>query len=244
MSPGFTRDSDEAHATTAAMQSDAPPIAKTAEPRAAGKEAEQHAGRRTVAWRFAVVLALVLLDLWSKSAVFAWLESSDELVYGTCENIQHGRMLVLGDDVHWFSFMLSRNRGAAFGRFADWPWLLVAGRVLAVGFLMWFVARTPARRKVFAGALVLVLSGALGNLYDNLALAHFVEVPGGGTRLEFGWVRDFIDVYFSVWEYHFPTFNVADSCITVGAILLLLTGFVHAREEEPGERVPIAPTDA
>jgi signal peptidase II len=63
----------------------------------------------------------------------------------------------------------------------------------------------------------LVLSGALGNLYDNL----FLDDPHDAHP--FGKVRDFIDVYFAAFDWHFPTFNVADSCITVGAILLLYT---------------------
>ena len=43
-------------------------------------------------------------------------------------------------------------------------------------------------------------------------------------------MRDFIDVYFYGWDWHFPTFNIADSCITVGAILLLLSGLGASRE--------------
>lgn len=194
---------------------------------------------RTVAVRFAVVVGLVLLDLWSKAAVFEWLTHSDQLRLDDCGR-GHFRYHLLGEDVGWFTFMLSRNRGAAFGHFSDWPWLLVVGRILAAGFLIWLVARTPAQRRLFGAALVLVLAGALGNLYDNLAFARFVEDPDGGTRLEFGWVRDFIDVYFDFKTWHFPTFNVADSCITVGAILLLATGFARPR----GERAPDAPTAA
>jgi signal peptidase II len=57
----------------------------------------------------------------------------------------------------------------------------------------------------------------MGNLYDNLFM------PSG--ELPFGQVRDFIDVYFRVWDWHFPTFNVADSCISVGAVLLFLSSW-------------------
>ena len=51
----------------------------------------------------------------------------------------------------------------------------------------------------------------------------------------FGPVRDFIDVYFYGWDWHFPTFNLADSCITVGAILLLGTGLFSPRERKVSE---------
>ena len=77
--------------------------------------------------------------------------------------------------------------------------------------------------------MVLILAGALGNLYDNLFYEPLVPVPDK----PYGPVRDFIDVYFEVWDYHFATFNVADSCITVGAVLLLLTGLFGRKDPEP-----------
>jgi lipoprotein signal peptidase len=48
-------------------------------------------------------------------------------------------------------------------------------------------------------------------------------------------VRDFIDVYFARWDWHFPTFNVADACISVGAVLLLAASFLA---REPAPRAP------
>lgn len=183
---------------------------------------------RSLALRFGVVALIVALDLWSKARVFAWLEHSDALVRDCCDR-GHQRYLLLGGEGGWLAFMLSLNPGAAFGRFADWPHLLVGGRVLAVIFLAWLLVRTPPKRASFVLALVLVLGGALGNLYDNL----FLEPTGGHP---YGRVRDFIDVYFDVWKWHFPTFNVADSCITIGAVLLLLSGLRGdgERASEPG----------
>jgi signal peptidase II len=98
------------------------------------------------------------------------------------------------------------------------------------------VLRAPTTRRVFTAALMLVLAGAAGNLWDNL----FMEPPSDHP---YGEVRDFIDVYFpSIGErgWHFPTFNVADSCITVGAVLLLLSGFGKSDKEEtaPAESEP------
>lgn len=177
-------------------------------------------GGRALLLRFSVAAVLVVLDLWSKAAVFAWLaplESSGELER-TCV-CGHQRMHVLGENVNWFSFMLSKNPGAAFGGFSGYPHVLVIGRIAAVLFLIWMLLRTPKGRPWFTAALVLVLGGALGNLYDNL----FLIDPN--TPHPYGEVRDFIDVYFARWEYHFPTFNVADSGITVGAVLLFLTSF-------------------
>ena len=168
----------------------------------------------TLAGRLLGAALIVVLDLWSKATVFAWLERMR--VQGGLAWDSHGHPrypLVDG----WLAFMLSRNPGAAFGQLESFPWFLVLGRSAAAVFLVWLLVRLPKGRPWFTAALVLVLGGALGNLYDNL----FLGVKGDGRP--FGMVRDFIDVYFGAFDWHFPTFNVADSCISVGAVLLLLS---------------------
>jgi signal peptidase II len=163
--------------------------------------------------------------LWSKASVFAWLDRLQ--LRGALERDRHGHPRYLLAD-GWLSFMQSRNPGAAFGQLESFPWFLVVGRSAAAVFLVWLLARSPKGRPFFTAALVLVLGGALGNLYDNL----FLDAPHDGHP--FGMVRDFIDVYFSAFDWHFPTFNVADSCITIGAALLLLTSFRGETKERPG----------
>ncbi|MEO0662199.1 MAG: signal peptidase II, partial [Planctomycetota bacterium] len=83
---------------------------------------------------------------------------------------------------------------------------------------------TPKGQPVQLAALVLVLAGALGNLYDNLYFEPHPGLPGFLEGRSYGPVRDFIDVYFAPWDWHFWTFNVADSCISVGAVLLIAAG--------------------
>lgn len=168
----------------------------------------------TIAIRLASAAGIVLADLWSKASVFAWLDRL-HLQGKLVPDLHNHPRLPLVDG--WLTFMESRNPGAAFGQLESFPWLLVVGRSGAAVFLVWLLARTPRGRPWFTAALVLVLGGALGNLYDNL----FLRAPHDGHP--FGLVRDFIDVYFSGFDWHFPTFNVADSCITVGAVLLLLS---------------------
>lgn len=196
-------------------------------------------GPRALLIRCGATALLVALDLWSKAAVFAWLtplESSGALDR-TC-SCGHQRMHVLGESVNWFSFMLSKNPGAAFGGFSGYPHPLVFGRIAAVLFLIWLLLRTPRGRPWFTAAVVLVLGGALGNLYDNL----FLIDPG--TPHPYGEVRDFIDVYFAKWGYHFPTFNVADSGITVGAVLLFLTSFAKDKGKEDQQLAVAAGADS
>jgi len=190
-------------------------------------------GHRSVLQRLGWVLLLVLADLWSKSAVFAFLRDNDELVRCPCGISEHHRWHLLGEGVGWLTFMEAENHGAAFGMGASSPVLLVVGRLLAVGLLLVLLVRSPKGRWALNTAFVLILAGALGNLYDNLARANWSEWLGeGGASFRFGAVRDFIDVYFARWTYHFPTFNVADSCITVGAVLLLSSGLFGGKEEE------------
>ncbi|MEZ6016578.1 MAG: signal peptidase II [Planctomycetota bacterium] len=200
--------------------------------------------RRTLAC-LVVVAALVALDLWSKATIFAWFE--DPARAGDFVRSAHGhpRYPLVGG---WLAFMENLNYGAAFGQGHQWPWVLVIGRGVAVLLLAVLVTRVPRGQKVYLTSLVLILSGALGNLYDNL----FYTPRFPQADKPFGPVRDFIDVYFSVWDWHFPTFNVADSCITVGAILLLLSGFFTrppvaepqaeaAPEADPALRGPALP---
>ncbi|MFM7297407.1 MAG: signal peptidase II [Planctomycetota bacterium] len=175
---------------------------------------------REIGLRLALVALLVIADLWSKSAVFAWLQSSPLPEGMSYDDHGHHRYKIFGE---WFSFMLSWNPGMAWG-FDKLPtWLLVGGRCGAVGFLLWLVVRSSPVQRVMTSALVLILSGAAGNLYDNL----FMAPRRVGAR--FGEVRDFLDVYFPVWDWHFPTFNVADACITVGAVLLILSSLLAPR---------------
>ena len=183
-------------------------------------------GRR-VAVLLVIVALLVALDLWSKSAVFAFLDSGPAGM--EIDRHGHARFPLVGE---WLTFFQSWNPGMAWGFDALPPWLLVGGRVAAVLFLGWILFRTPADRRVLTWSLTLILAGALGNLHDNL----FLE-PRDPSR-PFGEVRDFIDVYFDgIGErgWHFPTFNVADACISVGAVLLFLSSFFpHPSDAEDG----------
>ena len=121
-------------------------------------------------------------------------------------------MLISGT---WLSFITSCNTGAAFGQLDQFPRFLVGGRILAVLVLCVWLLRMDTRQRAVHAAMVLILAGACGNLVDNLW-------TGCGTEAAPYGVRDFVNVWFEPlvsWDYHFPSFNVADSCISVGAVL-------------------------
>jgi lipoprotein signal peptidase len=187
------------------------------EPAAQATAKPARPGLRPLAARFACVAGLVALDLWSKAVVFARLGPPLHPLEGApvvYDAHGHPRERLIGD---WLAFMTSLNPGMAWGFDRLPTHVLVLGRAAAVLLLVWLVARSPVRRGLMTWALVLVLAGALGNLHDNL----LTESDGR----PFGMVRDFIDVYFPIWDWHFPTFNVADSCISVGAVLLFLASW-------------------
>ncbi|MCU0245806.1 MAG: signal peptidase II [Bryobacter sp.] len=147
--------------------------------------------RRAVPWLAAA--AIVLADRASK----VWIEG----------NIGPLETRVVIPDV--FNIIYTRNKGAAFGLFANAPdaWrtlLLIVASAAVLSFVvhqLWQAIRDGQRRMQWA--LVLVLGGALGNLYD---------------RVRYGSVTDFLQVF--IGSYEWPSFNVADSCITIGAVLL------------------------
>ena len=114
------------------------------------------------------------------------------------------------------------NSGAAFSFLSDasgWQrWFFIGLAVLIVIVLTVWLYRLPRNQTRMALALSLVLGGAAGNLVD---------------RVIYGYVIDFIDVYYASW--HWPTFNIADSAISIGAALLLLDAFSGQKKERPAE---------
>jgi signal peptidase II len=116
--------------------------------------------------------------------------------------------------------MLAYNTGAAFSFLADsggWQrWLFAMIAVVVSAVLIVWLKRLGRNDTWLAIALALVLGGALGNLYDRIVLGHVI---------------DFIFVHWH--EHGFPAFNVADSGITVGAIMLALDMFKTKKSGAP-----------
>ena len=119
----------------------------------------------------------------------------------------------------WLNITLAHNYGAAFSFLSDaggwqrWFFIVLASGVSLV-LLVWLL-RLPRKEWLTALGLSLILGGAIGNLVD---------------RIQLGYVVDFIDVYYKNW--HYPAFNVADSAITCGVILLLLDVLLISRRNK------------
>jgi signal peptidase II len=145
------------------------------------------------------------------------------LLVDQCTKLLADAMLVLYQPVAvipYFALMKAYNSGAAFSFLSEasgWQrWFFVALAMGVIGILLVWLRRLPAAEVRTRLALVLILGGAAGNLID---------------RLVYGYVIDFIDIYYDNW--HWPAFNVADAAISVGAFLLLLDAFRGGREKSP-----------
>jgi len=107
----------------------------------------------------------------------------------------------------FFNITYVRNPGAAFGFLADASptvrALLIGVSILASGLIVYYIAKMKTEDILLTYGMSLILGGAVGNLID---------------RIRLGEVIDFLDVYIST--YHWPAFNVADSAVTVGAVIL------------------------
>ena len=146
--------------------------------------------KRVAPW-LAIAALVVIADQASKSAISASL-----------------RLGEIREITGFFNLVLAHNRGAAFSFLSDaggWQRLLFIGiAVAATAFIVVMLARHSSER-LFSVGLALILGGALGNLWDRIALGHVV---------------DFLDFHALGW--HFWAFNLADSAITIGAGLLIL----------------------
>ncbi|MEZ5965192.1 MAG: signal peptidase II [Planctomycetota bacterium] len=172
-----------------------------------------HGAGASKLWFWLPIAPLVGLDLWSKAAVFAFL---DQRYPGVGQRVRHSVWdgAVRLDLVRW------HNTGTIWGLLQGYNLPLVIVRCVAVVAIVVYVVRL--RRAGAALLLILgaILAGAAGNLYDNLT------EPGGG-------VRDFLYFTFfprSSWQYEFPAFNVADACISVGVVCLALSILFEGRK--------------
>ncbi len=143
-----------------------------------------------------MAVLLVVLDLWTKQ-----IATQSLTLYRPVELTQ------------WLNMTLAHNYGAAFSFLSDaggWQrWLFtVLAAVVTLVLLVWLI-RLPTSEKLTGAALGLIIGGAVGNLID---------------RIINGYVVDFIDVYYRDW--HWPAFNLADSAITCGVIILLIDGLL------------------
>jgi signal peptidase II len=140
------------------------------------------------------------LDIWTKRAIFSWLEGKP----GNSVSVING----------FLQLVRVVNPGAAFGIVAGHLNLLIAVSFLALIVILIIFFLSGAERKLVHIALALFIAGICGNLYDRI--------------FNDGLVRDFIDVVY--WPgIHWPAFNVADSLLCIGVVLLMISTFTSPK---------------
>jgi len=140
------------------------------------------------------------------------------------------RKLRFGDPMSlipgFLNFAYAENTGVAFSMLDDHGasgrWGLSVVAMIAGALVIYFFWRTPRSDDRILGALALLLAGIVGNVTD---------------RIRLGFVVDFIDVQFGSW--HYPTFNVADMSIVIGAGLLIIDMFLSKRKQQQAETRPV-----
>lgn len=159
-------------------------------------------------WLLLITACVVALDRWTK----AWIVA----------HIREGDTITIVPRVFRLSHV--RNPGAAFSLFTDsrrpemTHWLLVGFSLTAAVVVLLFLLRLGRRFTATTVALALILGGTIGNVWD---------------RIRYGMVTDFLEVH--IVHYHWPDFNVADSAIVIGGILLVLDALFapHDEAEKP-----------
>ena len=154
-----------------------------------------------------VVLAIVFVDQYSKFLVVEQLNLFDRLIVTS-----------------FLDLTRLHNTGAAFSMFAfdsgwqRWPLVLISAGVgtILIGWLVRNASKSPVLQNT---AFAMIAGGAIGNLID---------------RLNQGYVVDFI--LFHIGQWHFPAFNIADSCITIGLILFLIETYHSSKQAEKMSR--------
>lgn len=164
-----------------------------------------HPAPRKLPWLLLISALIIVADRLTKALV------STHVALGDAITVIPGFLRI----THWL------NEGAAFSLFADSAspnavrWGLIAFSAIAAIAVLIALIRLGSRISLTTVALALVLGGAVGNLHD---------------RIRYGSVVDFIEVH--IFGYHWPDFNVADSCIVIGACLLLLDSLLPRKEAE------------
>ena len=171
----------------------------------ARKGSGKGAGVASLSGWLALAVLVMLLDQLTKTLVLGWFQLGD-----------------VRPVTSFFNLVRVHNAGAAFSFLAGasgWQrWFFIGFGLLASGFIVWMLRSHPTQ-KLFCFAITMILGGALGNVID---------------RMLHGYVVDFLQFRFGFLEPifaggYFPSFNLADASITLGAICLILDEILRVR---------------
>ncbi len=154
-----------------------------------------------------IVVVGVVADLWTKSAVFQWLETLPHKEYVFIDG--------------FFAFIIRLNHGAAFSIASGKTTMLVMFSVIAFVAVIGIFFFSGIKQRLMQVGLAMFTAGILGNLYD---------------RVKEGAVRDFIDVTIPLIDYRWPTFNIADSLLCIAVVLMMIANFKSSASQKPAHQ--------
>jgi signal peptidase II len=162
---------------------------------------------RATLWPWLLLaLLIIVLDQFTKTLVVGWFEHGD-----------------VRPVTSFFNLVRAHNKGAAFSFLADaagWQrWFFVTLGIAASGFIVWMIRNHPTQ-KLFCTAVTLIMGGALGNVIDRLIHGYVVDF----LQFRFRWLEPLFH------GGYFPAFNIADSAITAGALLLITDELLRVRK--------------
>lgn len=152
-----------------------------------------------------IVIFGIMADLWSKHAVFVFLDTrvSEGYEYSVIDG--------------FFKLVMRENSGAAFSIASGRTVMLISVSLVAFVIVLGLFLFGKIRGRLMPIGLALFTAGIVGNLYDRI--------------FNDGYVRDFLDVYYK--DHHWPAFNVADSMLCIAVGLLIITNLMSSFSEKP-----------
>ena len=125
-------------------------------------------------------------------------------------------------------FVYVENRGAAWGMFADQRWVFIAASSLAIVVILVYMLYKKPKDRLLTVSLALIVGGGIGNMIDRIAYGYVVDF------LQFRYID--IPIVQKLGIPGFPVFNGADSCVCIGAALLMLYLIISTVKEQKNER--------
>lgn len=155
---------------------------------------------------YIIALIVIVIDQWSK-----WL---------VVKKMELGESIPVIDQ--FFYLTSHRNRGAAWGILQGQMWFFYIITVIVIGIVIYYIWKLAKSQPLLGWALGLILGGAIGNFIDRLIRKEVV---------------DFFDFYldFILFKYNYPIFNVADSALVVGVVLIIIQTFIDSKKAKESE---------
>ena len=196
---------------------------------------------RTAWWVILLLAALYALDQVTKWYIVLHYNAPDPVMGVFLDSTP----VLQGNGILHFNIIRIHNTGVAFGlgNGTVWaPFVFLGVQVVALVLLITLYVKDYFRTTSMRVAWVLIMVGVLGNMTDRLLQGFFL--PGAGelgffTKLRMGYGVDFLDFSFP-WlttqhfpqGYHWPAFNVADSCVCIAAAIFIITAFFVSEKKE------------